>query len=215
MDYGLNIYETFVGDTIHIKAYLPEIAFFSWSPDGTQIAALRYKVTSSPDSYLFETDSWVTLIDANTLEETAKFSDSEHNSSGPVLWAPIEQRIAVLRGEHIDIINPETSLLLEQFPLRFYNFNAAWSPFGGRLAIAGPSDQASAITDIQIVVPAPSLDLLTSIAATCAPETNLPSTDDLTAYIDIINADPAIPPACAADLLAVAEALQAEQTGSP
>jgi WD40 repeat protein len=63
---------------------------------------------------------------------------------------------------------------------------------------------------LQILVPAPSLALLDSIQAACAPTkppAALPTTDNLATYIDAINADASIPPACAADLIAVAEAL--------
>lgn len=112
-----------------------------------------------------------------------------------------------------------------------------FSPYGGRLAYGGsiPSDfatsaaaqtegvdavQALANSGIQVVVPDASLDRLNSIAQQCvqdansaeraAPLTRQPVTEstlsDFVATIETL-AEDAIPPACRADLLAVAEAI--------
>lgn len=102
------------------------------------------------------------------------------------------------------------------------NSAAAWSPYGGRLAYLGVSERLNvngvklADDTLQITVPLASLDLVKSIAAGCVVEmdnirSNLDTltTDalpDFVAQIKELPAD-AIPPACTADLIAVAEAI--------
>jgi WD40 repeat protein len=215
---GLELYDTFVGEYIPSKAYLPDFAFFDWSPDGTHIAALKYKETHQNTSFI-ETDSWLTIVDMSTLKEMAQISKPVHSIQIPVLWSPDGQRIAIVDYDQIDVIDAQTGISLGQYASPLFNFNASWSPFGGRLAISTVSDQSLAnFDDIQILVPAPSLDLLQSIAVACVPikpPAALPTTDDLATYIETVQADASIPPACAADLIAVAEALQTEQTTSP
>jgi len=74
---------------------------------------------------------------------------------------------------------------------------------------------------LQVIVIDPSVEKLQEIEATChsaASRSLLSATDTLAAdaaqiesYIEVVRADPTVPPVCAADLIAVAEALQAEQ----
>jgi hypothetical protein len=107
------------------------------------------------------------------------------------------------------------------------------SPYGGRLAIAnngstlapelptnvdGTTLATQTLLDgaVQIVVPAPSLERLQAIADACnAPSTveqALATSDQLTDFVAEVEALPenTIPLACAADLIAVAEALQSQ-----
>lgn len=96
------------------------------------------------------------------------------------------------------------------------------SPYGGQLALGNSADTAARNqTDngFQIVVPAPSLDRLAAIAALCVRDgdaraesltDSVPTAlDDLPAFVAQVEAlpDGAIPPACKADVLAVASAL--------
>lgn len=110
-------------------------------------------------------------------------------------------------------------------------YAATWSPYAGRLAVLGPNPQEAATLSseldfdaadvtggaVHIVVPAPSLERLQAIADACnapiAVEQSLTASlqaDLLSSFIAQVEALPenAIPPACAADLIAVAEALQ-------
>jgi len=73
---------------------------------------------------------------------------------------------------------------------------------------------------LKTVILDPSTEQLSNIQARCAPaedfqiplfETLTVDTIQLTSYIDAVKADASIPKGCAADLIAVAEALQAEQ----
>ncbi|MBW4437794.1 MAG: hypothetical protein KME04_11705 [Pleurocapsa minor GSE-CHR-MK-17-07R] len=101
-------------------------------------------------------------------------------------------------------------------------YAADFSPYGGRLALglALPENMAATQVDlvvetlasgaIQIVVPDPSIDRLNTIAAACDAPVS-PTTDmaDFIAQVEALPAD-SIPPACAADLLAVARALESQ-----
>jgi len=104
--------------------------------------------------------------------------------------------------------------------------DVAWSPYGGQLAIAELFPTATAIygevsfDDLRVIVPDPSLERLQSIAAQCdAPLTvtdAIPQVEQpaaLTDFVAQVTALPegTIPPACAADLIAVAEAISAGQ----
>jgi WD40 repeat protein len=116
-------------------------------------------------------------------------------------------------------------------------YSAVWSPYGGRIAVgvglnatfklegqAISTSSVNSIPGLQIIVPDASLDRVKSIALRCnevstsnadtdallSPESVSKLTDnDLSDFISQIKALPidTIPPACAADLIAVAEAL--------
>lgn len=107
-------------------------------------------------------------------------------------------------------------------------FTAVWSPYSGRLAVWEPTAQKAAdlsngqvfdpnTGEFTIVVPAPSRERLQAIAEACIPPTAVEQAltasieaDQLTDFVAQVEALPedAIAPACAADLIAVAEALQ-------
>jgi|GEM_PF-1341925 WD40 repeat protein len=131
-----------------------------------------------------------------------------------------------------------TGQLVSTFPRTLPGFikDIALSPYGGRLAIANDNSpyapelseteansftawQSFANGAVQIVVPDPSPERLQAIAESCnAPlpvEQAAASADtaaELVAFETAVEALPAeiIPPACAADLLAVAEAMQGQ-----
>jgi WD40 repeat protein len=117
-------------------------------------------------------------------------------------------------------------------------FTISLSPYGGRLAfganpVVTPNSQRSVLNKsidggkVQIIVPIPSFDTVKSISAQCLtkstealPSNNALATEsvsvltkaDLPDFITQVKALPegAIPPACAADLIAVAEAIIAQ-----
>ncbi len=144
-------------------------------------------------------------------------------------WSPDGNRLvsaSFVDGERLwDVV---TGKILETF-LRANNPNAgglsvAWSPYGGRLAYVGSvTDSAVARTQtlvgsaIQIVVPSPSLDELQTITKRCTGQPELQQrlisradTAHLPDFISEVKKLPKeqMPPACAADLIAVANALQ-------
>ncbi len=117
-------------------------------------------------------------------------------------------------------------------------YSAAWSPYVGRLAVLEPTaeeqsalnagqvfDASNVTGTLNIVVPDPSIERLQSIAEACnaSPqvdtalnatldqvETNARPIDDFIVRVETLPQD-ALPPGCAADLLAVAEAIQNQQ----
>jgi hypothetical protein len=95
------------------------------------------------------------------------------------------------------------------------------APVSDTAAIEANQDVIQTLANgaIQIVVPAPSLERLQAIAEACnapvAVEQSLAAdiqANDLNAFVAQVEALPegTIPPACAADLIAVAEALQSQ-----
>jgi len=126
----------------------------------------------------------------------------------------------------------DTSEVLRSFQTNLSLDSVSYSQFGGRLLISGGQASDNGIErhvilnesllngGVQIVVPDPSLERLQSIAELCnAPLTvadaipDATQTDQLADFITQVESLPAdsIPPACAADLIAVAEAIQAGQ----
>jgi WD40 repeat protein len=110
--------------------------------------------------------------------------------------------------------------------------DVALSPFGGRLALAWTDRSASRAGDLtvyngpkqrytenltDVIVPAPSFELLSDIQQLCVPESTAltaPSADDgLSDYLETVAGltDADIPPGCKADLLAVVETLQMQK----
>jgi len=123
-------------------------------------------------------------------------------------------------------LNTGQPTLIQEPTTRIYAAN--FSRFGARLALGGepinrPRIDINDVIDndaVQIVVPDPTLERLQSIAELCnAPLTvaeaipDAPQADQLSEFIvqvELLTTD-SIPPACAADLIAVAEAIQAGQ----
>ncbi len=133
-------------------------------------------------------------------------------------------------ADTVTLWDVETSQVLQSFsgsgPSRYWNGQPNYSRYGGRLAYGVTFDpQAQVRSDdlaslgIQIVVPDASVERLRSIAELCgAPRAvtealtaDTLDADDLSAFMVRVESlpDGAIPPACAADLLAVAEAMVA------
>jgi WD40 repeat protein len=103
-------------------------------------------------------------------------------------------------------------------------YASAWSPYGSRLILSGlvgsaaaPKVQRVGNGVLQIIVPFPSLDELQALSKRCTTQSDvqqrLTSRIDPTKLPDFISEvkklpKEQMPPACAADLIAVAEALQ-------
>lgn len=107
-----------------------------------------------------------------------------------------------------------------------YGSTPSFSPFGGRLASPSIVQEANVLqgqnlaeAGIRIIVPDASRERLQAIQNACGldttrvPELQSAQSADLNTYTEQIQALPAetIPPACAADLIAVAEAIQAQE----
>ena len=137
----------------------------------------------------------------------------------------------------IFIWNVETGQLVNTFRTIPSLTSMEYSPFGGRLVVGSwvarqswyeahlypPARQVGWSRDVvasavEIIIPDPSVELLQNVETACVPvgvAEGIPTVDgttrDLSAYIETVRENALIPPGCKADLLAVAEALQAGQ----
>src|SRR5690606_31913045 len=207
------------------RAISPFHTSLAWSPDGTKLAATEIR------------SEMIDILDAITgqiiVSAQGPARDLE-NGIASIAWSPDGMTlIADEYNGNVQSWNAETGELIETLPLNREGgrFLMSLSPYGGRLALgnsAPVSETAStqatrsdvqilANGAIQIVVPAPSLERLQAIAEACnapAPiEQSLTASiqaNQLTNFVPQVEALPenTIPPAGAADLIAVAEALQ-------
>ncbi len=185
-----------------------------WSADGTMILAAA--IDALREGRLYN----ILVIDPMTGERLRTYSGFP-NELTSARWSPDEtQIVATSIDGNVYLVEAAsgaiTSIFSSDFPIR----SAAWSPYGGQIAIgvpqssdaeiAGRADDAFAAVPVQIIVPDPSIERLNAIAAACDAPVSLST--DMADYIAQIEALPAdgIPPACAADLLAVARALEGE-----
>ena len=148
-----------------------------------------------------------------------------------LVWSPDgTQILTTSRDNVITLVNAQSGEPIEIFRSTEPILSADWSPYGGQIAIGtsalangvlganAVARQGSANAELQIIVPDPSLDRLQAIYAQCAApltterglETALAQAD-ISAFVAQLNALPTgtLPPACVADLIAVAEALKA------
>jgi WD40 repeat protein len=139
-----------------------------------------------------------------------------------VSWSPDGRELAVADSETITIVDASTELIIDRISGDGRLDALTWSPYGGQLAFRNSTSQPMTSISrldgaVQIVVPAPSLERLQAIADACnapvAVEQSLTASlqaDQLGNFITQVEAlsESTIPPACAADLIAVAEALQ-------
>jgi len=200
----------------------------AWSHDGQQIAfgnqTIRRLNGERPNAHLF-------LVDANDGTMIQNI-ESPWGSIAGIAWSPDDNLLAVYHQDDVvTVLESETGSILETFIgsglSRYSVGNLAFSRHGGRLAYGvtiDPAQQAltasagTANNGIAIVVPFASLDRLQAIYAQCAApltterglETALAQAD-ISAFVAQLNALPTgtLPPACVADLIAVAEALKA------
>jgi len=231
-------------------AVLDAITFevIAQSPRVECCANQMYSVTWSLGSNTLVTGSingLVTVWDANTAQMLRQFQANSH-------YAPDSRDVDNLALSWVRTItfgaggktilaasgdgtvrewDSSTGTLVQEAQITPF-FTAAWSPYGGRLAVWGPNAQETALFSneegfdasqltgtFRIVVPAPSMERLQAIADACnAPATITQSltadvqADQLSRVAEAVETLPegTIPSACAADLIAVAEAL-----GSP
>lgn len=149
-------------------------------------------------------------------------------------WSPDETEILStdLQGDvYLTDIATGTTTILMSSNQRI--FSAAWSYYSGRIVVGVAVPTSSEVEDavfinsqypaeIKIIVPTPSLERLAAIAELCVQDSATRSAevnnltrqapaalDDLPAFVAQVEAlsDDAIPPACKADLLAVASVL--------
>jgi WD40 repeat protein len=197
-------------NTIQTPEYVIALA---WSPDNTLIA--------SADTYVPE-NSVIRIWDVATTR-LVKTLIGHTDVINSVNWSPIDNSLVSASHDTTvriwDIYSGQTTNI---YSSNDSVFSAEYSPYGGRVAFGGQqaiAGQSATSSTIQIVVPDPSPERLQAIAESCnAPllvEQAAASADtaaELATFETALEAMPAdsIPPACAADLLAIAEAMQGQ-----
>ncbi len=203
---------------------LPGIAWrMAWDESGTNLAV---GITYTPES------SMVQVWNVATNQLIYNFEENTSNMYS-IKWSPDNNFLVTASVDQtVRIWDMATGLPIEVIQTQDPAFSVDFSPFGGRLAFGAVSSETAGLQQdaipviesfadgaIQIVVPAPSLERLQAIQAACmtapalatmdAQEITVDALPDYVAQIEALT-DAEIPPGCAADLVAVAEALIAE-----
>jgi WD40 repeat protein len=212
------------------------VAALKWSHDGKRIAFGTQTFPSITNPNL-KPAAQLYVIDSHDGTTLSNWPTEDETIYG-LAWSPDDRLIATHSVDGVvRIWEVTTGTERESFPgTTQYPTGISFSPYGGRVAYAStiradtavsPTTQAGvegavqvfANSGVQIVVPAPSLDRLRAIANACGLSTtveqSLPTqatADSLKNFMTVIQALPAgtIPPACAADLIAVTQAIQGQ-----
>lgn len=202
----------------------------AWSHDGERLAfgTQVFQSVINPDRKIFAS---IYITDRNGAEHGHFITENE--AIYDIVWSADDTRLATSSIDgFISVWEADSGTLLDKFNSGMirYSSDISFSPYGGQLAYGSTipghqvnSADAPTLHDgikslaggaIQIVVPAPSLDWLQSIIEIC----NLPTdirevsmsnilSGELAAFINNVQSSDQIAPGCAADLIAVAEAL--------
>lgn len=167
----------------------------------------------------------VKIWDVSTMEEIATVLEGQFVLY-PIRWHPSQNWLIGSRFlEDVFIFDVSTGEMLYSYPVAFTLLDMDISPYGGRIAFAGrmeeqPSvsfDTVASITNtVSIISPLASTDSLQAVANLCIDTQTTRDNlfigltenmlDDFVAEVRIAS-DADISPGCAADLLAVAEAI--------
>jgi WD40 repeat protein len=203
------------------------IGGLDWNEDATQIAfgTLVFPSVIDPQA---QSSAQLIIVDANTGIKLSVMESNMESIFGVSLFTNLASVHSV--GGWVQVWNLENNTLVGTVPgANRYPSSVAFSPYGGRLAYGTVvSDTHGLVSAEQVdtlgfdlLVPDPSLERLNSIAEMCVQDSASParatsltsqsvSESTLTDFVAQVEALPtdAIPPACRADLLAVATAIQ-------
>jgi len=224
--------------TQQVASILPtySIGAVAWSPDGNQVAIGTETFGGARAARLMIIDSMTGTVVRSVETGQEAIYGLDWNASQNILAVfSADDDLNTSDAGSVTLWDVTTLTRLQTYPANArYASELNFSPFGGRLAygLTTPSNgdlgsgtivvQTSnwvvlANGAVQIVVPDPTLERLQSIAELCnAPLTvaeaipDAAQTDQLSEFIvqvELLTTD-SIPPACAADLIAVAEAIQ-------
>jgi WD40 repeat protein len=207
------------------------IGTLAWSHDSSRIA-FGTQVFPSVINPNIEVFSQVVVVDGSGAE-LSRFT-TEDQTLYDIGWSFDDTMLTTSSIDgSVRVWEASSGRLLESYNsgMTQYGLDVSFSPYGGRLAYGGTLPGATTTSTaamqtnpqgvtqlaggaIQIVVPAPSLERLRGIGQRCNAPQNVMRTlntpERLPAFVTQIRALTAaqIPPGCAADLIAVAEALQ-------
>jgi WD40 repeat protein len=210
--------------------YIPSegwTASMSYSPDQRLLAV---GIVAIPDLFTGEQPSGLLYIIDMESKVILHRIESPSGTIGGIAWSPNQSYLATFNENSIvKIYETEQMQLIASYST--FNARQSWggiafSPYGGRLLFSHWINPTSSLANvegrtflgdrvIEIVVPFPTLERLNAIAESClAPEIGVASVSDearLPEFVTTIEtlSDDQIPPGCKADLLAVAEAIQA------
>jgi WD40 repeat protein len=185
----------------------------AWNPDGTRLAS-------------GSRNRLVRIWDAATGKVLADLKGNDNPTTGwetsnvhSVVFSPDGTKLTSVSADGtIRQWNVITGQMLGSTQVQAPSpvFAVAWSSYTGRVALGGRRAVQTSTLPVQIIVPFPSLDELQAITKRCAKtevQQALIARLDLARlpeFISAVNKLPSdqMPPACVADLTAVAEALQ-------
>jgi hypothetical protein len=207
-------------DRVPYRRRTEYIGSLDWNSDGTKIAyGTQAFGQKNAEIYI-----------VNSKGELLKIYQAEQESILSIVWSPDDKLLVTSSIDgSIKVWDAAIGKLLQNFLTENpFGTGVSFSLYGGRLSYGlrvNPSNQSREESGIAIVVPDRSLDRLQSIASLClknpsarAAEVNEELSSDqmqaltlesLPTFIEQVKALPedAIPAACAADLIAVAEAV--------
>jgi hypothetical protein len=189
------------------------ITSLAWSPDGANLAVAY-------------TNGGVTVYDSS-LQDATLHLDQPMGSLTTLNWSPVSSELLIGAPPGSQLVNAKTGQVLGLLTGLHSGDTSAWSPYGGRLAVltyAPMPPEPQSVNSVRIIVPVPSVDRLRAIADACSASADLlnafPSsgtTAELEAFVAQLAAlpDGELPAACAADLVAVAQAQLPQATPTP
>lgn len=177
------------------------IASADWSPDSQRIAT----GTTNGNVRIWDVATGKVLMDIPPVVDAPPVGSLHFNADGSKLF--------VLRQGQIQVWDAANGKMLGAQPLKNGLMGSGWSTYGARLAQVGKS---RAGFTVKVSIPLASVDELRALVKRCATADIQPQLEaklnakQLPAFTDQIKqlTRDQMPPACAADILAVAEALQ-------
>jgi WD40 repeat protein len=214
--------------TLKVQQVVPFQFFLSWSFDSSKLATYGFDGTIQV----------VDPVSGTAIETIEGIAQNGTRDTASIAWLADNRTIIADQFDgSAQLWNVYSKDALNVLNLRRQGgrWLMAVSPQGGRIAFASSGDSQRSMGDnqngfpaivrslandaVQIVVPAPSVELLQSITERCAVQPAVEqelaaplAANDLEAFVAEVEAlpDTAMPPGCAADLVAVAEALGAQ-----
>ena len=205
-DSTVRIWDVVRGEIIQtLQGHTAVVQSVGWNPDSTQLVSTAITLDRRVKIWDFITGETITSADIEW--------------GGSVVWSPDGEQIAVYGVGIVTFFEAESLSEIVTIQTDPTQRQVVYSPYGGRAVFAINRD---VVDGLQVLVPNPSLERLKIIAEMCIRDSSdlteieisilssvmIEQLPNLIEQVELLPED-AIPPACRADLLAVAEALQA------